>query len=79
MTHPFHPRLGQEFELVVYSQNWHEDRVYFHDELGRLASIPARWTSIAALDPFVVVSAGRACLRVSDLIELANLVENLRS
>jgi len=79
VTHPFHPRLGEELELVVWKQTWGEDRVYFHDELGRLCSMPARWTDILPQDPFVVVSAGRSCLRVAELIELANLVERLRS
>ena len=41
MTHPFHPLCGQDFEFVVYRQNWGEDRVHLHDENGRLFSLPA--------------------------------------
>ena len=26
MTHPFHPLCGQDFEFVVYRQNWGEDK-----------------------------------------------------
>jgi Family of unknown function (DUF5372) len=38
------------FELVVYRHNWGEDRVYFHDQDGKLASVPASWTDFVAED-----------------------------
>jgi hypothetical protein len=60
VTHPFHPLCGQDFEFVVYRQNWGEDRVHLHDEDGQLFSLPAAWTDAVAADPFVVVAAGRA-------------------
>ena len=41
-------------------------------------SLPARWTSVEAEDPFVVVAAGRSRFRVVDLIDLAALVLKLR-
>jgi hypothetical protein len=50
----------QEFELVLHAQNWHEDRVWFHDANGRLRALPASWTSVVGEDPFNVVAAGRA-------------------
>ena len=59
------------FELVTRRQNWGEDRVWFHDREGHLASIPTSWTDVAVLDPFVVVAAGRSMFRVTDLLELA--------
>jgi hypothetical protein len=31
VTHPFHPLYGCTFELVIYRNNWGEDRVYFHN------------------------------------------------
>jgi hypothetical protein len=40
-----------------------------------MASLPARWTSVEAEDPFVVVAAGRSRFRVVDLIELSALLE----
>jgi len=40
-------------------------------------SLPARWTSAVAEDPAVVMSAGRAHLRVADLLELAQLVREV--
>ena len=62
ITHPFHPLDEREFALVTFRQNWSEDRVYFHNDDGRLISVPTAWTSISAADPFVVVSAGRSAL-----------------
>jgi len=79
VTHPFHPLYGCAFELVIYRNNWGEDRVYFHNPNGRLVSIPAQWTSIAGEDPFVIVAAGRSCFRVEDLVRLHQLLEGLKS
>lgn len=78
MTHPFHPWFGCEFTLVTYRLNWGEERVYFHDDAGRLVAIPARWTSVFPADPFVVVSAGRSPFRFAQLRELARLMEQIR-
>ena len=79
ITHPFHPRYGQEIDFVVHRHNWGEDRVYFREGDGHLASLPARWTSVVPDDPFVVVAAGRSHFRVEDLIDLAALVRRLRT
>lgn len=78
MIHPFHPLFGREFEAVTVGNNWGENRVHYHDHRGHLVTIPTSWTSLATEDPFVVVAAGRACLRVVDLIRLAEIVERLR-
>ena len=58
---------------------WGEDRVFYRDREGHLASLPARWTSVAPEDPVSVVAAGRALFRVEDLIALVALVARLRS
>ena len=78
MTHPFHPLRGCEFNLVTYRRNWGEDRVYFHDDRGRLRALSADWTSLGPGDPFVVVSAGRAAFRTADLLELVALLDGLQ-
>jgi hypothetical protein len=64
--------------LVTHRLNWGEDRVYFHDEKGRLTALPTRWTSVCPVDPVVVLSAGRSAFRVGDLLELADLIHRLR-
>jgi hypothetical protein len=70
----------QEFELVSYRQNWGEDRVWFQDNKGgRLHSLPMSWTDVGAVDPFVVLAAGRSQFRVADLIELAEQIDRWKS
>jgi hypothetical protein len=44
----------------------------------RVRSLPAGWTDVEGMDPFVVVSAGRAHFRVEDLLALADLVRRLK-
>ncbi len=78
ITHPFHPLFGQEFDLVSHRHAWSQDRVCFHDNQGRLTSVPAGWTSVVAEDPFVAVAAGRSALHIAALRTLATLVPRLR-
>jgi hypothetical protein len=78
VTHPFHPLCGEEFEFVACRQNWGEDRVHLHDENGQLFSLLAAWTDAVAVDPAVVVAAGRAPFSTAGLLALADLVDRLR-
>jgi hypothetical protein len=79
ITHPYHPLSGQEFEVVFQRRKFTEDRIYFHDATGTVRGVPAQFTSLAAADPFRVVSAGRSCFRFEELLELAELIECLKS
>jgi hypothetical protein len=79
VTHPFHPRFGQELAVAFRRCNWGEDRVFYRDCQGHLASLPAGWTSVVPEDPVVVMAGGRAHFRVTDLLELAALVARLRA
>jgi hypothetical protein len=79
ITHPFHPQYGQEIDFVSHQHRWGEDRVFFRDRHGHMASLPARWTSVVPEDPFSAMAAGRARFRVDDLIDLVALVLRLRS
>jgi len=56
VTHPFHPRLGQELEFIKRQRNWLADLVYFFDEAGALGLLPSEWTDVTPPDGFVVVS-----------------------
>ena len=69
--------MGRSFELLTVRQTWGEDRVYFYDDAGELKALPARWTDAGALDPFVVIAAGRAYFRAADLLALADVLEGL--
>ena len=79
ITHPFHPRFGEELDLLDYRGSFGGERVECIDGHGDLVSVPLSWTDAYAEDPFVVVSAGRAFLRPEDLLRLADLIEELRS
>lgn len=78
VTHPYHPLLGQKFQLITYRNHWGEDRVYFHDDKGDLCILPASWTDIGPEDPFVTMSQGRSYFRFEDLLSLTQLVKNLQ-
>jgi len=79
VTHPFHPLADREFDLVVRKHTWAEDRVFFFDDNGQLSSLPAGWTDVDPVDPFVAIAAGRSALRIDELVALVSLVEHLRS
>lgn len=79
MTHPFHPLADREFDLVVRKHTWAEDRVFFFDDNGQLISLPAGWTDVDPVEPFVAIAAGRSALRIEELLALVCLVEHLRS
>jgi hypothetical protein len=79
VIHPFHPWRGQPFELVAYKSAWGEDRVYFYDHEQQLIALPASWTDVIAVDPFVAVADGRSLFRAGDLLELVELVRRVRS
>jgi Family of unknown function (DUF5372) len=78
VNHPFHPLRGRKFTLVMYRRSWGEHRVYFLDDTGRLVSLPAQWTSVFPVDPYVAVAAGRAPFRLHDLLELSELIARIR-
>jgi hypothetical protein len=79
VTHRFHPLFGQAFEFVVHRHNWGEDRVHLHDENGELFSVPAAWTDVAPVDPFVLVADGRCPFTTADLLALADLIDRLQA
>ncbi len=64
---------------MTYRHTWGEHRVYFHDGEGHLCSLPARWTSVVAPDPFVAVAAGRSYFRMEDLLALSALLRSLQA
>jgi len=67
--------VGREFLIITYRQNWGEDRVYFHDDQGRLTSLPTQWTSLFSEDPLTSLSNSESFFRVPDLLELAQLIK----
>ena len=49
--------------------------MYYRDPTGRMRFLPARWTSVAVPDPFVLIAADRAHFRLEDLIRLHDRVK----
>ena len=74
MTHPFHPRFGQVLDIFERRICWGEDRVYFRDEDARLKTIPAAWTSVGVLDPFLIMASGTSRLHFACLMELSSVL-----
>ena len=64
--------------MVDLRRNRHGDRVWYQAADGTVRTVPRAWTSLAPLDPFEVISAGRACFRPDDLIRLAALLDRVR-
>ncbi len=80
VTHPFHPWLGQEFELLDYHRSWGKECVNCCDQEGCLVTIPLQFTdAMGVKDPFLEASAGRSYFRVEDLLQLAELTKKLRT
>jgi len=79
VIHPFHPLHGQTFTLIAYKHAWGENRVYYHNDSGKLCSLPASWTSVLPPDPVIIISGGRSPFRLSDLLELSRLLSAISS
>jgi hypothetical protein len=71
---------GQTFLLLSQRFAWGEERVFFSDpQTHQVRSLPQAWTSLALPDPFLVVAAGKAVLRWSDVGQLAQLLKQKRT
>ena len=77
ITHPFHPRHGQEIDVVCRRRHWGEDRLVYLDGGGRLCSICVSLTDVDPPDEFRRIAAGRAAFRTDDLVELRGLLDRL--
>lgn len=76
VTHPFHPWRGKRFGLVNCERRWGQWRVFYVNDEGELAYLPASWTDVGPRDPFVEQAVGRAIARWEDLLGLASLARN---
>ena len=80
ITHPFHPLSGQTFLLLSQRVAWGEERVFFSDpHTHQVRSLPLAWTNLALPDPFLVVAAGKAVLRFSDLQQLTEFLKEMQT
>ena len=79
ITNPFHPRFGEEFELLRYHRSWGHERVECLEEGGGFVSIPLSSTDAYDEDPFIAILGGRSFFRVDELLRLVELIEGLES
>lgn len=79
VTHPFHPLFAQRLPCVGRRSNRHGKRLLLQADNAAVWSIPPQWTDLVNEDPEVAMGSGRALLRFSDLMELADLVDRLSS
>ena len=77
VVHPFHPFSGREFETIEFHKVWLRRCVSFLDDQGVLRLVPLEWTDVDGIDPFVELSGGRSCFRVTELLRLVDLIADL--
>ncbi|MGA9672648.1 MAG: DUF5372 family protein [Terracidiphilus sp.] len=77
MTHPFHPLSGRQLPCVGERYNRYGMTLLLESDDGLIYSVPPQWTDLVPPDPEVVLGEQRALFRVSDLLELARLVDRL--
>jgi hypothetical protein len=79
VTHPFHPLSGKQFVCVGQRHSRYGSWLLLDVGGDELRAVPPQWTDFAVPDPERVLGQGRSYFRVSDLVQLADLVDRLRS
>ena len=77
VTHPFHPLFGRQLPCVGKRYNRYGERLLLQADDAAIWSVPPRWTDLVSPDLEVVMGDGRAVMRFTDLLELADLVDRL--
>ena len=62
--------------MVNCERRWGQWRVFYVNDEGELAYLPASWTDVGLRDPFVEQAAGRAIARWEDLKGLVTMAGN---
>ena len=57
--------------------NRYGKRLLLQVDDGSVCSVPPQWTDLVAPDPEIVIGESRALFRVTDLLELARLLDQL--
>ena len=77
VTHPFHPLAGQQLPCVGGRYNRYGMTLLLKAVDGAIYAVRPQWTDVVAPDPEIVLGGLRALFRVTDLLELAGLVDRL--
>ncbi len=59
---------------MVIKDLWGELRVTIELSPGKFVSVPLNWTDLGPPDPYQTIGQGRSWFRVTDLLELAELI-----
>ena len=77
MTHPFHPLFARQLPCVGRRYNRHGERLLLQADDAAIWSVPPQWTDLVSPDLEVAMGDGRAVMRFTDLLGLADLVDRL--
>ncbi len=78
VTHPFHPLFGQEL-IVLYRRHIDgEDFLFFQNVETHNNGISIHWTNLKPSNPYMVISDGRSLFRPQELLELVQLLQDLK-
>ena len=77
VTHPFHPLAGQQLPCVGERYNRYGRTLLLKGSDGAVFAVRPQWTDVVAPDPEIGLGGMRALFRVTDLLELACLVDRL--
>ena len=77
IIHPFHPLSGQQFICVGERSGRCGKRLLLQVDDRFVRLIPRQWTDLAVPDPEVVMGKSQALFRVTDLLDLEQLVSRL--
>jgi hypothetical protein len=66
---------GRRYLLAGFRFNRYGRRALLEIEEGVYRTIPPQWTDLSPADPEVVIGERRCFFRVSDLMELARLID----
>jgi hypothetical protein len=75
VTHPFHPLYQRQFELLSYRKSWGRQFIDFQYDNGKTGVIPLAWTDADQADPFLTISQGCSVFRVTELLQLVELID----
>ena len=78
VTHPFHPLSGQEFNILSRRCIDGEDFLFFQNVENHNNIISSHWTSLKPPNPYIVISDGRSIFCPIDLLELVQLIRDLK-
>jgi hypothetical protein len=66
---------GRQYLLAGFRFNRYGRRVLLEIEEGVCRTIPPQWTDLSPVDPEATIGERRCFFRVSDLMELARLID----